>query len=430
MGAPAVAGLIEGFYGRPWSWDERHELCRWCAERGMTDYVYAPKDDPKHRAEWREPYTVEELDRFEALARAGGLRLGFAVSPGLSMAYDDAGDRAVLARKLDDVVRAGAGLVVLALDDIPFGGGAQGQAHAEVTSWLRDHLGDRARLALVPTEYVGTGTSPYLDALAAGLPDDVLVGWTGQAVVNDRISRADAEARAAALGGRPPLLWDNYPVNDFGSETYLFTGPLRGRDPDLVAACEGYLANPMVQPRASKLALASVAGWLRGDEPAEAWRQDADATGWRLFAECCDGVAPVEVAAEVAAGGELTAPRAWFGAAAECEAPGLEDEVRPWLEQVRRDARLALRSLDLLEACRAAEPDLDAIVARCFDVVGRWQRSRRAAPSVMGHRLLFRPVLGQAPDGRWTVRPDALVEQDSAVDVLVRLAIAEATTLG
>lgn len=29
---------------------------------GMDSYVYAPKDDYKHRAYWRELYTVEEAD--------------------------------------------------------------------------------------------------------------------------------------------------------------------------------------------------------------------------------------------------------------------------------------------------------------------------------------------------------------------------------
>jgi hyaluronoglucosaminidase len=106
-------------------------------------------------------------------------------------------------------VEAGATSVVLALDDIPFGGGPQGEAHAALTRWLRDHLGDRATLSLVPTEYVGTNRSPYLDALAAGCPPEVPIGWTGRAVVNDRITLAEADARATALGGRRPLLWDN-----------------------------------------------------------------------------------------------------------------------------------------------------------------------------------------------------------------------------
>lgn len=34
---------------------------------GMDSYVYAPKDDYKHRAYWRELYTVEEADHLSSI---------------------------------------------------------------------------------------------------------------------------------------------------------------------------------------------------------------------------------------------------------------------------------------------------------------------------------------------------------------------------
>ena len=55
-----IAGVIEGFYGRPWSWDQRKDLFRTMRQFGMNAYMYAPKDDLKHRAHWREPYTESE----------------------------------------------------------------------------------------------------------------------------------------------------------------------------------------------------------------------------------------------------------------------------------------------------------------------------------------------------------------------------------
>ena len=88
-------------------------------------------------------------------------------------------------------------------------------------------------------------------------------------MVNDRITAAEARGSADSLGGRPPLLWDNYPVNDAMMADRLFLGPLRGRDPGLAEACSGYLANAMVQPRCSMLPLASVAAYLDGDDPTE-----------------------------------------------------------------------------------------------------------------------------------------------------------------
>ena len=158
--------------------------------------MYAPKDDPKHRESWRELYDHEELAGFEAFAGAGDHRLGFSIAPGLSMAYDDADDRdAARPARSTRWCAAGAALVVLAFDDIPFGGGPQGEAHARVTTWLRDHLDDRAELSVVPTEYVGIRPSPYLDALAAGTPDDV----------PDRVDRASGPERHDHGGRRRAL---------------------------------------------------------------------------------------------------------------------------------------------------------------------------------------------------------------------------------
>ena len=66
--AHADSGVVEGFYGRPWSWRKRHHLLATLAADGMTAYLYAPKNDPLHRDRWREPYPAADLDRFAALA--------------------------------------------------------------------------------------------------------------------------------------------------------------------------------------------------------------------------------------------------------------------------------------------------------------------------------------------------------------------------
>src|SRR5213075_2612746 len=156
-----IGGIIEGFYGRPWTWDERADVMRFCHDRGMTHYVYAPKSDPLHRDAWRDHYDLDALDGFGRLAGENTLHVGFGISPGLSIDYDSDDDRAALTAKIDQVLGAGIKLVVLALDDIPFGGGEQGAQHAELTTFLRDELADRAELVLVPTEYVGTSSTPY-----------------------------------------------------------------------------------------------------------------------------------------------------------------------------------------------------------------------------------------------------------------------------
>ena len=438
-----IRAVIEGFYGPPWSEDARLDVMAWCHQRGMTHYLYAPKDDPLHRERWREPYPAEALAGFSRLVAADTLRVGYGISPGMSIDYRDRDDRAALASKVDQVVELGVDLIALLLDDIPVRAGL-GPDHAELTCWLRDHLDGRADLILTPTEYTGVRSTTYLDALAAGVPDDVPIGWTGATVVTDRITTGQARARAESLGGRPPFVWDNYPVNDAVMADRLFLGPLRGRDQDLGSMCSGYAANPMVQPRASKLPLASIAGYLRGEDPAEAWA--ADAGGLRVLAEACDGEVPRRlvadaVGADVRADGEgdggtdpLDELEHWLRAARACAAPGLEGEADAWVEQTHAEAAVGVLAVKLLrviaEPTAAAAPPRRSVDELALALGFMWPPLRRAAVTVMGPRCSMRPIMAQGPAGDWVWRPEAMADDDNAIDQLVRAALAAAARSG
>ena len=427
------SGLIEGFYGPPWSEEDRISVGQWCAARGMTHYIYAPKDDPKHRHEWRHPYSAKELASFDRVIAGCGLQFGFAISPGLSMDYDDLDDRRTLLAKLTAVIERGVSLVALLFDDIPPRAGL-GEQHGDVTRWLHDELDGRAELLLVPTEYVGVRASPYLDALAARVPEDVPIAWTGQLVVNDSITAEDARARADAVGGRPPLLWDNYPVNDAVMEDCLFIGPLRGRSEDLLPELAGWIANPMVQPRASMLPLASVAALLRGDDPATAWAEEATAAGVKGFAEACDGEVPVELARQVAAGADdaAEAMASWLDAAlASVPTDGaLAGEVAPWVEQLEAEVDLCRAALRTLR--QIARPDADPLRAfgAAHPILGGWPSVRRGSKSVMGRRFGFVPGFGQGPDATWTYDRSSLTEAQNATDLLCTAALDALARLG
>lgn len=72
----------------------------------MNCYLYAPKDDYKHRANWRELYTVEEAEHLTALiteARQHGIAFYYAISPGLDITYSSQKELAALKRKLEQV---------------------------------------------------------------------------------------------------------------------------------------------------------------------------------------------------------------------------------------------------------------------------------------------------------------------------------------
>ena len=421
-----IAGVIEGFYGPPWSETDRIAVGQWCSARGMTHYVYAPKDDPKHRHEWRAPYDEDELASFDRVIEGCGLQFGFAISPGLSMDYGSAEDRATLLAKLEAVMERGVSLVCLLLDDIPPRPGL-GEEHGDLCRWLHAQVEDRAELVLVPTEYVGVRPSPYLDALHERVPEAVPIAWTGRLVVNGTISAQDARARAAALGGRPPLLWDNYPVNDAVMEDCLFTGPLRGRDSALASELSGWIANPMVQPTASMLPLASVAALLRGEDPVVAWQTEADALGVRAFAEACDGEVPLGLARDVAAGvpGAIERMGEWLDAslAAVPTASPLAGEVSPWVEQLEAEVDLCRAALRTLRQLARPDADPQRAFAAAYPILAGWPKAKRGAASVLGRRFGFVPGFGQGPEATWNYDPSSLTDQPNATDIVCRAAL-------
>lgn len=286
------AGVIEGFYGVPWAHSARLSMIRWLGRHGMNTYVYAPKEEAYHRALWRELYPPAQIHQFErlvAVARSSRVRFVYAISPGLDMCYSSPAERRALTAKLEQLAALGIAEFMLALDDIPvgfhceadnaaFGPGLRGlgRAHASLGNYVRSWLQSRTRrgrLMLVPTHYEIRSHTPYLAALAPALHRSVNIVWTGPDVVSARITVADAD-RAATILRRPPLLWDNYPVNDFARGD-LHLGPVIGRASGLPTQMAGFLANPMEEPESSKVALFTVARFLRSPStyrPIDAWR--------------------------------------------------------------------------------------------------------------------------------------------------------------
>jgi hyaluronoglucosaminidase len=468
-----LRGVIEGFYGPPWSTTDRLTVIEFLADRGMNAYVYAPKSDPKHRERWRDAYDASEIGAFRALGEHSerhGTRFGFALSPGLDIDYRDARDRDTLLAKLAPLLDTGVEWVVLALDDIPNRPGLAVE-QAELAAWLLDTLRRRRadlQLTLVPTEYVGTRPTSYLESLATGLPSDVGVMWTGPTVCSPVIRAAHARAWAQALAGRRPLLWDNYPVNDGTMTRSLHLGPYRGREPDVTDELDGVLCNPMLQAHVSQVALATAADFLCSPEeydPEASWSRAIAAVGKSrapalaaIAAACADGpvLAPALLEAHTlttaladAAGGpgwqdaaralrdHLTAARGAGDAWADAGGDLLAAELEPWLAAAATEAEAGLAALRLVQHTypvarvhrdgngNAFGPDAELAMMHVFALVFAWSAARRRTHVVFGPRFAFYPAVIQLDDGRPGVDVDlSVVEGQSAIDRLCRFALA------
>jgi hyaluronoglucosaminidase len=313
--SPFLSGVVEGFYGPRWTVATTVHIIRFLAAHGMNTFVYAPKDDPYQRAQWATPYPPRQLAYLKtivAAAQAAHVRFVYSVSPGLSITYSSPADRAALLAKINQIRALGVNWFMLSFDDIPTTlgpadsaayGGSLGAAQASLADavWTAESQGgSHVGIIMTPTDYFGLQDGPYWTTLKQDLAPSVLVAWTGPEVLSPTITSAEARQVEGYLGHRI-VIWDNYPVNDY---TYvqqhaprLMLGPLMGRGPNLPGAVAGYLFNPMLQGRASEVALWTGAAYLQQPhhyDPASSWAQALKSVGGpaagalKLLAEASD----------------------------------------------------------------------------------------------------------------------------------------------
>ncbi|XP_063068010.1 protein O-GlcNAcase [Engraulis encrasicolus] len=270
--------LLAGFYGRPWSMEQRKVLFQWMQRWGLNTYLYGPKDDLKHRLLWRELYTPEEEVQVRTLiceAEARGLSFVYALSPGQDIIFSSACDLSLLKRKLSQVSELGCKAFAILFDDIDHSmcqadsEAFSSFAHAQVsvTNEIYSFLGEPPIFLFCPTEYCDSlcspsvAKSPYLLTVGEDLMQGIAVIWTGSRVISRELS-ADSLSEVRTVLQRPPLLWDNLHANDYDSRR-VFLGPFKGRPPGLHDHLSGLLLNPNCEFEANYIPLHTLGAWHR-----------------------------------------------------------------------------------------------------------------------------------------------------------------------
>jgi protein O-GlcNAcase/histone acetyltransferase len=251
-----LRGYIEGYYGRAHTHEQRLFLFDYLKRIGMNAYMYAPKDDPLHRAQWRKPYPRKSLTLFRALvnkARRCGIEFIYAMSPGLSIRFSDPREFNLLLAKYRQMTAVGVKSFALLMDDIPAklcaadrkAFGRPGAAQADLANRLFKRL-EGCRLYFCPTEYCDdfarpdTAGSIYLRD-SASLHPGIPAFWTGPRVISEKITGPLVREVAGAVN-RPLVIWDNFHANDY-TMNRVFLGPLTGRDTSLTRYASGYMTN-------------------------------------------------------------------------------------------------------------------------------------------------------------------------------------------
>ncbi|KAK7484918.1 hypothetical protein BaRGS_00023838 [Batillaria attramentaria] len=279
MSGDFTAGVVEGFYGVPWSADQRKILFSWMQEMSLNTYMYAPKDDYKHRAYWRELYSVEEADNLTTLiesAHEKGVTFVYAISPGLDISFSSAKDVQALKRKLAQVAAFGCQAFAILFDDIDpelseadqsvFSSSACAQV--SVTNEVYEHLG-QPKFLFCPTEYCASralptvGSSGYLNTIGSKLLPGIDVMWTGCKVISKKISIQTLEDISTVLK-RAPVIWDNIHANDYDPRR-IFLGPYDGRSPEIIPYIRGVLTNPNCEFEANYIACHTLGQWCKSN---------------------------------------------------------------------------------------------------------------------------------------------------------------------
>ncbi|XP_050304406.1 protein O-GlcNAcase isoform X2 [Anthonomus grandis grandis] len=308
-----ICGVVEGFYGRPWTTEQRKDLFQKMKKWGMDSYVYAPKDDYKHRAYWRELYTVEEAEHLTGLIQAAkdqNIIFYYALSPGLDITYSSQKEITTLKRKLEQVSQFGCIAFALLFDDIePEMSEADkevfqsfAQAQVSITNEVYQHLG-QPKFLVCPTQYCSTRAVPnvtnseYLNTLGSKLAQEIDIMWTGNKVISRNLSKENIQEITEALR-RPPVIWDNLHANDYDQKR-VFLGPYSGRSPDLIPKLRGVLTNPNCEYGANFVAIHTLAQWSRcsADGQRDLSLNDSVSADIKLETETEDGLSGEDVPA-------------------------------------------------------------------------------------------------------------------------------------
>ncbi|MGI5503595.1 beta-N-acetylhexosaminidase family protein [Lentzea sp. CA-135723] len=278
-------GIVEGFYGRQWTYAEQQAQLDFAASVKFNSYIYAPKDDPFHRDRWRDLYPEDRLAQIADLAKRAAdrhIEFTYSLAPGLSMCYSKDSERDLVLAKLTQLHKAGIRSFALLLDDIDYGkwncqedqdtygppskenaAKAQNDLLNDTALTIRNQLPGSKALITVLTEYGDIEQTPYKRVFRDNLDKSVVVMWTGTAVIPPTITREHSR-RAEQLWGRKTLIWDNYPVADYpDAKGRLLLGSYSGREPGLSVV--GLLSNPMSQAYASRVAMFEMADYAWND---------------------------------------------------------------------------------------------------------------------------------------------------------------------
>lgn len=378
-------GVVEGFYGTPWSHEVRKSLIKFLGDNKMNTFIYAPKDDPFHSSpNWRKPYPADQAENIRELAeeaRRNRVDFVWAIHPGQDIRWNEE-DYDSLVMKFNNMYDLGVRSFFIFFDDIN-GEGTNPNKQVELLNRLNKEFvqakGDVSNITFCPTDYSRLWANPTQDGSLAifgrTLDKDIEVMYTGDVVCSD-LTRETMEF-FDNLVQRPGYYWWNFPVSDY-CRNYLLMGPSYGLDTTLTdKEVSALVSNPMEHGEASKIAIYGVGDYawnIPAYNPMDAWERAIEV----LMPENPEALRTFAIhAADTETGyrrdeswetttfpynnytkEQFDALRKDFVAVAEapkqimesCKDTLLVKELKPWLVEFEKLGQRGLRTLDLVKA--------------------------------------------------------------------------------
>ena len=277
-------GVVEGFYGTPWSHEVRLSLIDFYGRNKMNTYIYGPKDDPYHSSpNWRLPYPPDEEARLHELVdacRRNRVDFVWAIHPGKDIQWNEE-DYSNLISKFNHMYDIGVRSFALFFDDIEGEGTDPHRQAALINELTRDFVkskGDVAPLMICPTDYsqlwADHSEKGTLAVYGRELTPEANVFWTGSVVCSD-LTPETLEFVNSRIK-RPAFYWWNFPVSDY-CRNYILQGPAYGLDTSLTSDnLSGIVSNPMEHGEASKIGIFGTADYAwnpAGYLPLDKWER-------------------------------------------------------------------------------------------------------------------------------------------------------------
>ena len=280
-------GYIEGYYGRLLSWEDRQRIILSLNKNKMNFYFYAPKEDEKHRLNWKSNYKVEWIKNFKkfcAFATKNQVKIIVGISPGFSFNFSEilnlnsknkiSKDLNILYQKFEYFIENGADEVALLFDDLPNNfketnnlSISEGFAHAILANHLSTLL--KKFIFVVPRIYSDQlihEDKKYLPDFKKQIDKDIICFYSGKNIVSKSINNQTTKIISKILSSNF-VVWDNFYSNDYCPRR-IFLGPYVGR-----SKIQNIMINPTGLIETDLLILDIIRKTKNSLKPYEEWKK-------------------------------------------------------------------------------------------------------------------------------------------------------------